>query len=80
MMGNRMLLMEIYGDKLIYDSEHHCFAKLNINREYSVGYASENSVLFFGYDNMLQNLVIYIYTPRDDGRETTINSEKGNRK
>lgn len=80
MTGNRMLLMEIYGDQLIYDSEHRCFAKLNINREYSAGYASENSVLFFCYDNMLQNPVIYIYTPRDDGRETTLDLEKRNRK
>lgn len=80
MTGNKLLLIEIYGDQLIYDSEHRCFAKLNINREYSAGYASENSVLFFCYDNMLQNLVIYTYTPRDDGRETTLNSEKGNKK
>lgn len=80
MTGNRMLLMEIHGDQLIFDSEHRCFAKLNINREYSAGYASENSVLFFCYDNMLQNPVIYIYTPRDDGSETTLVSEKGNKK
>lgn len=80
MTGNRMLLMEIYGEQLIFDSEHRCFAKLNINREYSAGYASDNSALFFCYDSMLQNPVIYIYTPRDDGREITLASEKENKK
>ena len=80
MTGNRMLLMEIYGEQLIFDSEHRCFAKLNINREYSAGYVSDSSALFFCYDSMLQNPVIYIYTPKDDGREITLASEKENKK
>lgn len=76
--GSKILLMDIYGDQLIFDSVHRCFARLNINREYSVGYASDNSVVFLCYDKMLQNLLIYVYTPRDDGNETSLYLEKGN--
>lgn len=67
MTGKRLLLIEIYSHQLIYDSVHRCFARLNINRGYISGYASENSVLFFCYDDMLKNPVIYVYAPMEEG-------------
>lgn len=79
MTGKKMLLMEIYGEQLIYDSEHRCFAKLNINRGYASGCASENSVLFFCYDDMLKNPVIYVYAPREEAEEPVLYSRKENR-
>lgn len=74
--GKEMLLLELDGRQLIYDSENGCFARLNINREYSAGYAAESSVLFFCYDDSLKNTVIYVYVPRADNRETTTTSKK----
>lgn len=77
--GGTLLIMDIYGEQLIYDSELRCFAKPNINREYIKGYASEGSLLFLCYDALLKNPVIYIYTPRENANTTVPYSGKENR-
>lgn len=77
--GGRLLIMNIYGSRLIYDSGHRCFAKPNINREYIAGYASGNSLLFFCYDALLKNPVIYIYMPKESADTTAVSSGKENR-
>lgn len=68
--GKDILLLEIGGRLLIYDSTNRCFARLNINREYVTGFAAEASVLFIGYDDSMKNVVIYIYEPK--GKEETL--------
>ncbi len=64
--GELMLLIGSDNGYMIYDERHNCLSQLNINRQYNVGYASDDSVMFFCYDNEIKNAILYIYSPKDE--------------
>lgn len=61
--GESMLLMTLAeGENLIYDEKHGCLARINLNREKSMGFPAENSVMFVCYDKSGQNPILYLYS------------------